>query len=122
MTGTAYTSREEFAKVYGLDVVPIPTNKKISRVDHEDLIFQTEHGKFLATAKRVKELHEKGQPVLIGTVSIEKNELLSKYLEADGIPHQVLNAKNHEHEGENYCSGWQERCSDHRNKHGWSWR
>lgn len=100
MTGTAYTSREEFAKVYGLDVVPIPTNKKISRVDHEDLIFQTEHGKFLATAKRVKELHEKGQPVLIGTVSIEKNELLSKYLEADGIPHQVLNAKNHEHEGE----------------------
>ncbi len=100
MTGTAYTSREEFAKVYGLDVVPIPTNKKISRIDHEDLIFQTEHGKFLATAKRVKELHEKGQPVLIGTVSIEKNELLSKYLEADGIPHQVLNAKNHEREGE----------------------
>jgi preprotein translocase subunit SecA len=100
MTGTAYTSREEFAKVYGLDVVPIPTNKKIARIDHEDLIFQTEHGKFLATARRVKELHEKGQPVLIGTVSIEKNELLSKYLTADGIPHEVLNAKNHEREGE----------------------
>lgn len=100
MTGTAYTSREEFLKVYGLSVVPIPTNKPIARVDKDDLIFQSEHGKFLAVARRVKELHATGRPVLIGTVSIEKNELLSKYLSAEGVPHEILNAKNHEREGE----------------------
>ncbi len=100
MTGTAYTSREEFLKVYGLSVVPIPTNKPIARVDKDDLIFQSEHGKFLAVARRVKELHATGRPVLIGTVSIDKNELLSKYLSAEGVPHEILNAKNHEREGE----------------------
>jgi preprotein translocase subunit SecA len=100
MTGTALTSAEEFYKVYKLEVVPIPTNKPIARIDHNDQIFQTEQGKFKAVARKVRELHEKGQPVLIGTVSIEKNELLSEYLTAEGVPHTILNAKNHEKEGE----------------------
>lgn len=100
MTGTAVTSREEFGKVYGLEVIEIPTHRSIQRIDHTDLIFQTEKGKFMALARRVKELHEKGQPVLIGTVSVEKNELLSAYLRSEGIPHQVLNAKNHDQEAD----------------------
>jgi preprotein translocase subunit SecA len=99
MTGTAKTSEEEFMKVYNLGVISVPTHRKIQRVDHNDLIFQTESGKFQAIARRVKELNAKGQPVLIGTVSIEKNELLAAYLKKEGIPHQVLNAKNHENEG-----------------------
>lgn len=100
MTGTAETSKEEFFKVYGLSTLVIPTNKKIERIDRNDQIFRTEQGKFKAIARAVKELHQKGQPVLIGTVSIEKNELLSAYLSREGVPHQVLNAKNHEKEGE----------------------
>lgn len=100
MTGTALTSAEEFLKVYGLDVVVIPTNRPIVRIDHSDLIFQTEKGKFQAIAKRIKELNTKGQPVLIGTISIEKNELLSAYLKQEGVQHTILNAKNHEREGE----------------------
>ncbi len=99
MTGTAKTSEEEFLKVYYLPVISIPTHRGSQRVDRNDLIFLTEKGKFEAIAKKVKELHEKGQPVLIGTVSIEKNELLSAYLKQAGVPHQVLNAKNHEQEG-----------------------
>jgi preprotein translocase subunit SecA len=100
MTGTALTSAEEFYKVYGLDVVTVPTNKPTARVDRDDLIFQTENGKYKAIARKVKELQEKGQPVLIGTISIEKNELLSKYLEREGVRHEILNAKNHEREAE----------------------
>ncbi len=100
MTGTAATSSEEFFKVYGLTTVAIPTNKSIARKDSDDLMFQTEAGKMRAIAKRVKELHEKGQPVLVGTVSVEKNELLSTYFQQAGVPHEVLNAKNHEREGE----------------------
>lgn len=100
MTGTAKTSSEEFYKVYGLEVVEIPTNQNIQRRDENDVIFQTEEGKWKALARAVKELHAKGQPVLIGTVSIEKNELLSAYLKREGIPHEILNAKNHEREGE----------------------
>lgn len=100
MTGTAATSSEEFYKVYGLETVIVPTNKPIARIDHNDLIFQTEIGKFKAVARKVKELNKNGQPVLIGTVSIEKNEVLSEFLKAEGIQHQVLNAKNHEREGE----------------------
>jgi preprotein translocase subunit SecA len=100
MTGTAMTSAEEFYKVYGLETVAIPTNKPMIRKDNNDLIFQTERGKFQAIARTVKELNKKGQPVLIGTVSIEKNELLSSYLKKEGIQHQVLNAKDHEREGE----------------------
>ena len=100
MTGTAVTSSEEFYKVYGLNTVAVPTNKPSRRTDHEDLIFQTEEGKMKAIARTVKKLHEKGQPVLIGTVSVEKNELLSAHFKQEGIPHEVLNAKNHEREGE----------------------
>jgi preprotein translocase subunit SecA len=100
MTGTAETSKEEFYKVYGLVVTPVPTHNPISRVDHEDLIFQTEKGKWQALTRKIKQLHEKGQPALIGTISIEKNEEISKYLERAGVPHAVLNAKNHEKEGE----------------------
>lgn len=100
MTGTAATSSEEFYKVYGLETIVVPTNKQIQRDDQNDLIFQTEVGKFKAIARKVKELNQKGQPVLIGTVSIEKNEVLSEFLKAEGVPHQVLNAKNHEKEGE----------------------
>ncbi len=100
MTGTAATSAEEFLKVYGLDVIIIPTNRPVIRADHNDLIFQNEKGKFKAIAKRVKELNIKRKPVLIGTISIEKNELLSAYLKQEGVSHVILNAKNHEKEGE----------------------
>jgi len=100
MTGTAQTSSEEFLKVYGLDVILIPTNRPVVRIDRSDLIYQSEKGKFQAIAKKVKELNVKGQPVLIGTISIEKNELLSVYLKQEGVPHTILNAKNHEKEGE----------------------
>lgn len=100
MTGTALTSSEEFYKVYGLNTVAIPTNKPGERIDKNDLIFQTENGKLLAIARKVKELQKKGQPVLIGTISIEKNELLAEYLKREGINYEMLNAKNHEREGE----------------------
>jgi preprotein translocase subunit SecA len=100
MTGTAATSAEEFLKVYGLDVIVIPTNRPVVRTDLSDLIFQTEKGKFQAIAKKVKELNTAGTPVLIGTISIEKNELLSVYLKQEGVQHVILNAKNHEKEGE----------------------
>ena len=100
MTGTALSSEEEFYTVYGLEVVAVPTNKPVARKDLDDLIFQTAAGKYRAVAKRVKELHEKGQPVLVGTVSIEDNEIVSDYLTKESVPHEVLNAKNHEREGE----------------------
>jgi preprotein translocase subunit SecA len=100
MTGTALTSQEEFYTVYKLEVVPIPTNKPVCRVDHNDLIFQNEKGKFAAIIGKVKAIHETGQPILIGTASIESNERLSTALTAAHIPHQMLNAKNHEREGE----------------------
>ncbi|HEY4479975.1 MAG TPA: preprotein translocase subunit SecA [Candidatus Paceibacterota bacterium] len=100
MTGTAMTSQEEFYKVYGLNTVSIPTNNPIKRIDRDDLIFQTEKGKLMAIAKKVKELQSNGQPVLIGTISIEKNELLGEYLKREGVKFEMLNAKNHEREGE----------------------
>ena len=100
MTGTALTSSEEFFKVYHMDTIPVPTNKPSQRKDANDLIFQTEQGKFKALAKMVKEKNKAGQPVLIGTVSIEKNEVLSEFLKREGVPHNILNAKNHEKEGE----------------------
>ncbi|MEK7085295.1 MAG: preprotein translocase subunit SecA, partial [Patescibacteria group bacterium] len=100
MTGTAATSAEEFHKVYNLDVVEIPTNKPLVRKDLPDRIYQNERGKFTAVAREVKARHEQGQPVLIGTVSIEKNERLSALLKAEGVPHEMLNAKNHEREAE----------------------
>lgn len=100
MTGTAETSAEEFLKVYNLDVIVIPTNRPVVRIDNNDLIFQTEKGKFQAIAKKIKELNQKGQPVLVGTISIEKNELLSVYLKQEGVQHTILNAKKHEEEGQ----------------------
>jgi len=100
MTGTAVTEAEEFSKIYKLEVVIIPTNRTNLRIDHPDRIYKTEEAKYKAIAKTVKELQEKGQPVLIGTISVEKNEELSLYLEREGIRHEVLNAKNHEREGE----------------------
>lgn len=98
MTGTAMTESEEFHQIYSIDVVEIPTNKKPQRQDLPDKIFRTEKAKFRAVAEKVKELHEKGQPVLLGTSSIEKNEELSALLKKAGIPHQMLNAKNNERE------------------------
>ncbi len=100
MTGTAKTEEEEFGAIYGLEVVQIPTNKPIQRVDKSDAIYKSEKGKFKAIATRVNELHEKGQPVLIGTISVEKSEKLSKVLQEEGISHSVLNAKYHEKEAE----------------------
>ena len=100
MTGTALTSQEEFFTVYNLEVIPIPTNRKIARLDHTDLIYQNEAGKFKAIIAKVKEVHTKGQPILIGTASIESNERLSIALAQAGVTHQMLNAKNHEREGE----------------------
>jgi preprotein translocase subunit SecA len=100
MTGTALSSEEEFYTVYGLDVVVIPTNRSIQLIDHNDSIFQNVSGKYTALVREIRELHEKGQPVLVGTVSIEDNEVVSDYLKKADIPHEVLNAKNHEREGE----------------------
>ncbi|HEY1041618.1 MAG TPA: preprotein translocase subunit SecA [Candidatus Paceibacterota bacterium] len=99
MTGTAMTSKEEFARVYNLDVVPIPTHRPIARVDLSDLIFIDIKAKYNAIVEHIKEIHKTGQPILIGTVAIEKNELLSQYLTRAGVRHTVLNAKNHEAEG-----------------------
>lgn len=99
MTGTAQTSAEEFLKVYGLEVISVPTNKPNQRVDLPDYIFQSEKGKIASVVKKVKEINQTGQPVLIGTSSIEKNELLSAYFKKEGIEHKILNAKNHEEEG-----------------------
>ncbi len=99
MTGTAQTSAEEFHKVYGLDVVTIPTNRPLIRKESPDRIYKTKDAKYKAVAEEVKERHEKGQPVLIGTTSIENNETISAYLATAGIPHEVLNAKNNEREG-----------------------
>lgn len=100
MTGTALSSEEEFYTVYGLDVVVVPTNRTVQRIDYDDHIFQTATGKYIALTREVAQLHEKGQPVLVGTVSIEDNEVISQYLHDAGVPHEVLNAKNHEREGE----------------------
>ncbi len=100
MTGTAMTEEEEFREIYSLDVIEIPTNRPILRIDHPDVVFKTEKGKFMAAIDQIVECHEKGQPVLVGTVSIEKSELLSDMLKKKGIKHNVLNAKQHEREAE----------------------
>ncbi len=100
MTGTAMTEEEEFEEIYKLDVIEIPTNKPMIRKDHPDVIYKTENGKFRAVIKDIKESYSKGQPVLVGTVSIDKSEKLSQMLDKEKIPHQVLNAKFHEKEAE----------------------
>jgi preprotein translocase subunit SecA len=100
MTGTADTEAEEFKKIYNLDVVVVPTNKPMIREDHHDVIYKTEKEKINAVINEIKTLHEQKRPVLVGTISIEKSELLSQYLTRTGIKHHVLNAKNHESEAE----------------------
>ena len=100
MTGTALTEEEEFGSIYRLDVVEVPTNKPVARIDQPDVVYKTEMGKFRAIIQQVKECYEKGQPVLVGTVSIEKSEVLSKLLKRTGVPHNVLNAKYHEQEAQ----------------------
>jgi preprotein translocase subunit SecA len=100
MTGTALTEEEEFREIYKLDVVEVPTNMPMIRIDHPDVVYRTKNGKYNAIVKQIKECHEKGQPVLVGTVSIEKSEELSRKLKQNGIPHTVLNAKYHEKEAE----------------------
>ena len=100
MTGTALTEEEEFSGIYDLDVVEIPTNKPVIRIDDPDVVYKTEAGKYRAVIAQIKECHAKGQPVLVGTISIEKSELLSQLLKREGIPHNVLNAKHHEKEAE----------------------
>ena len=100
MTGTAQTEATEFAQIYNLDVISIPTNVAVTRLDKNDLIYNTEREKLDAVVKKVKELHTKGQPVLIGTASIEKSEMIDERLKKEKIPHNILNAKNHEHEAQ----------------------
>ena len=100
MTGTALTEEAEFATIYFLDVVEIPTNRPVIRQDHSDVVYKTEAGKYRAIVEQVKACHAKGQPVLVGTISIEKSEILSKLLKREGIPHHVLNAKYHEQEAQ----------------------
>ena len=100
MTGTAMTEADEFATIYMLDVVEIPTNRPVAREDHSDVVYKTEAGKFRAIVAQVKECHAKGQPVLVGTVSVERSEMISKLLKKEKIPHNVLNAKFHEQEAQ----------------------
>ena len=108
MTGTAFTEAEEFQQIYGLDVIQIPTNKPIKRIDHEDQIYKTEAGKIKAIVKAVQEYNEQGRPVLIGTASIAKNELISAALDKAGLKHETLNAKNNEREAEIVAKAGQE--------------
>ena len=100
MTGTAMTEEEEFAAIYNLDIIEIPTNKPVIRIDNPDVVYKNEAGKLRAIIEQIRVCHGKGQPVLVGTVSIEKSEQLSKLLRKAGIPHNVLNAKHHEKEAE----------------------
>ncbi len=100
MTGTAMTEEEEFSAIYKIDIIEIPTNKPVARQDHPDVIYKTDEAKYRAVIRQIIECHEKGQPVLVGTVSIEKSELVSALLKKQGVPHNVLNAKHHEKEAE----------------------
>src|SRR5690606_3579732 len=98
MTGTAYTEAEEFQQIYGLDVVQIPANREVQREDLNDLIFKTERGKLKALTAAIKEYHEAGRPVLVGSPSIAKNELVAAWLDKEKLPYEILNAKNNERE------------------------
>ncbi len=100
MTGTALTEEEEFQSIYELDIIDVPTNKPLLRIDHPDVVYKNEAGKYGAVIRQIVECHKKGQPVLVGTVSIEKSEILSALLKREGVPHNVLNAKQHEREAE----------------------
>ena len=118
MTGTAETEAGEFASTYGLPVVPIPTNKEMIRIDNPDLVFKTEEAKFNAVVEDVAERHETGQPMLIGTASVAKSELLSRLLEKRGIPHNVLNAKQHFREAEVVAQAGRQGRRDRGHQHG----
>ena len=100
MTGTAFTEAEEFQQIYELDVVAVPPNREIQRVDHPDLIFKTEKGKLKAVAEAIKEYHKAGRPVLVGSGSISKNEMIAKWLDKEKIPYEIWNAKNNEREAQ----------------------
>jgi len=117
MTGTAETEAEEFYKIYKLEVNVIPTNRTLIRTEYSDVIYRTEREKYNAVVNEIKELHEQGRPVLVGTISIEKSEKLSTLLKRQGIPHVVLNAKYHAKEARSSPSRTQEG-SNHRNQHG----
>ena len=100
MTGTALTEEKEFRNTYGMDAIAIPTNKPVARKDHEDAVYKSKKEKFKAVVEDIKQTHEKGQPVLVGTITIETSEMLSNMLKKEGVPHTVLNAKFHEKEAE----------------------
>ncbi len=119
MTGTAETEAAEFEKIYKLEIVVVPTNKPMLRVENPDVVFRTEKEKYKAVADNIAELHEKGQPVLVGTTSIEKSERLSGILQRKGVKHVVLNAKQHEREAEYVAQAGRPGDGDHRHQHGW---
>jgi preprotein translocase subunit SecA len=120
MTGTAMTEAAEFNQIYDLGVVPIPTNRPMVRIDQPDLVFRTGDAKNNAVIEDVVERHKTGQPILIGTTSVEKSENLSALLKKNGVPHEVLNAKNHEREAADCRAGWPPWCGDCCDQHGWS--
>ena len=121
MTGTALTEEQEFRDIYGMDVIEIPTNKPVIRVDYEDAVYMTKKEKFRAVVEEIKEAHDRRQPVLVGTITIETSELLSKMLKREGIPHQVLNAKFHELEAEIVVPCRRGGNGDHRHQYGRTW-
>ena len=122
MTGTAKTEEKEFVEIYDLHVVEIPTNVAVARADENDLIFKTTEEKFPAVIADIKERHEKGQPVLVGTIAVETSEYLSALLERNGIPHNVLNAKEHAREAEIIMDAGQQKGRHDRDQHGRPWR
>ena len=120
MTGTAATEAGEFHEIYKLNVVEIPTNLPVQRVDEDDQFYKNTQDKFGAIAKTIKEANDRGQPVLVGTVSIEKSELLSEFLEKEGVEHSVLNARFHESEAHIVAQAGRVRQRDHRHQYGGS--
>ena len=121
MTGTALTEEQEFRDIYGMDVIEIPTNRPVIRVDMDDAVYMTKKEKFHAVVEEVKEAHAVNQPVLVGTITIETSELISGMLKREGIPHTVLNAKFHAQEAEIVAEAGALGASNYCNQHGGSW-
>ena len=121
MTGTAQTEEKEFRNIYEMDVIVIPTNKPVIRKDLDDAVYKTKKEKFHAVVDEIVKTHEKGQPVLVGTITIETSEMLSQMLKRSGIPHKVLNAKFHELEAEIVAGAGASRRGYHRHQHGRPW-
>ena len=121
MTGTALTEEKEFRNIYAMDVIAIPTNKPVQRIDLNDAVYKTKKEKFHAVVEEVAKAHEKGQPVLVGTITIETSEMLSGLLKKRGIPHKVLNAKFHELEAEIVADARYSRRCYHCNQYGRPW-